>query len=76
MIMNNLYAQKVEVLLKIIPIIAGEECFAIHGGTAINLFVKNLSRYSIGIKDITMRYVKTFAKMLKGIIFYNRDICK
>ena len=40
--MNKLYAQKVEVLLKIIPIIATEECFAIHGGTAINLFVKNL----------------------------------
>ena len=33
--MNNVYTQKVEVLLKIIPIVAGEECFAIHGGTAI-----------------------------------------
>ena len=54
MIMNNLYAQKVEVLLKIIPIIAGEECFAIHGGTAINLFVKNLPRYSI---DIDLTYI-------------------
>ena len=52
--MNNLYAQKVEILLKIIPIVAGEECFAIHGGTAINLFVKNLPRYSI---DIDLTYI-------------------
>lgn len=52
--MNNLYSQKVELLLKVIPIIAGEECFAIHGGTAINLFVKNLPRYSI---DIDLTYI-------------------
>ena len=54
MIMNNVYTQKVEVLLKIIPIVSGEECFAIHGGTAINLFVKNLPRASI---DIDLTYI-------------------
>jgi hypothetical protein len=54
MIMNNLYTQKVEILLKIIPIVADEECFAIHGGTAINLFVNNLPRYSI---DIDLTYI-------------------
>lgn len=52
--MNNIYNQKVELLLKIIPIVAGEECFAIHGGTAINLFVKNLPRYSV---DIDLTYI-------------------
>lgn len=52
--MNNIYHQKVEILLKIIPIIADESCFVIHGGTAINLFVKNLPRYSI---DIDLTYV-------------------
>lgn len=52
--MNNVYTQKVEVLLKIIPIVSGEECFAIHGGTAINLFVKNLPRASI---DIDLTYI-------------------
>jgi len=52
--MNNIYAQKVEVLLNIIPIVAGETCFAIHGGTAINLFVKNLPRYSV---DIDLTYI-------------------
>lgn len=52
--MNSIYNQKVELLLRIIPIVAGEKCFAIHGGTAINLFVKNLPRYSV---DIDLTYI-------------------
>ncbi len=52
--MNNAYKQKVELLLRIMPIVAGESCFAIHGGTAINLFVDNLRRLSV---DIDLTYV-------------------
>lgn len=52
--MNNIYSQKVEILLRLIPIISKEECFAIHGGTAINLFYKNLPRYSV---DIDLTYI-------------------
>jgi len=52
--MNKLYTQKVELLLRILPVISQENCFAIHGGTAINLFVKNLPRYSV---DIDLTYV-------------------
>lgn len=36
---SNVYAQKVELLLRLIPIVMEEEVFAIHGGTAINLKV-------------------------------------
>lgn len=50
--MNNIYRQKVELLLKILPFVTDEDCFAIHGGTAINLFVKNLHRLSVDI-DVT-----------------------
>ena len=39
-------------LLRIIPIFSAEECFAVHGSTAINLFVQNLPRYSVDI-DLT-----------------------
>lgn len=52
--MNNIYAQKVELLLRMIPIITAEMVFAIHGGTAINLFLKDLPRYSV---DIDLTYV-------------------
>lgn len=52
--MNNIYAQKVEILLRLLPIVATEDCFAIHGGTAINLFHQNLPRYSV---DIDLTYI-------------------
>ena len=47
--MNNnniniqVYAQKVELLLRLMPIVMDEGVFAVHGGTAINLFLKNPS---------------------------------
>ena len=50
--MNDVYRRKVELLLRILPFVTDEECFAIHGGTAINLFVKNLYRLSVDI-DVT-----------------------
>jgi hypothetical protein len=33
--MNNNYAQKVELLLRMMPIITDEGVFAVHGGSAI-----------------------------------------
>ena len=47
-------AQKVELLLRLIPIVVEEGVFAIHGGTAINLFLKDLPRYSV---DIDLTYI-------------------
>jgi predicted nucleotidyltransferase component of viral defense system len=46
------YRAQVELLLKILPEVAKEECFALHGGTAINLFIENLPRLSVDI-DLT-----------------------
>ena len=51
---SNVYAQKVELLLRLIPIVMEEDVFAIHGGTAINLFLKDLPRYSV---DIDLTYI-------------------
>lgn len=53
-IKSNIYAQKVELLRRLIPIVMEEDVFAIHGGTAINLFLKNLPRYSV---DIDLTYI-------------------
>ena len=53
-IKSSVYAQKVELLLRLIPIVMEEYVFAIHGGTAINLFLKDLPRYSI---DIDLTYI-------------------
>ena len=53
-ISRSIYAQKVELLLRLIPIIMEEDVFAIHGGTAINLFLKDLPRYSV---DVDLTYI-------------------
>ena len=33
------YKEQVALLVKVLPLVAEEEGFALHGGTAINLFV-------------------------------------
>ena len=50
--MNKLYKEQVRLLLRILPVIYQEKDFAVHGGTAINLFIKNLPRYSVDV-DLT-----------------------
>jgi hypothetical protein len=51
---RRIYAQKVELLLRLVPIIMDEGVFAVHGGSAINLFLKDLPRYSV---DIDLTYI-------------------
>lgn len=52
--MNSEYAKRVEILLRMIPLVTEEGVFAVHGGSAINLFVRNLPRYSV---DIDLTYI-------------------
>ena len=49
---HNEYREQVALLLRIIPHVYEIEQFAVHGGTAINLFVKDMPRYSVDI-DLT-----------------------
>ena len=51
---NPVYARKVKLLLQLMPYVTNEGVFAVHGGTAINLFVKNMLRYSV---DIDLTYI-------------------
>lgn len=48
------YESQVALLLKVLPEVAKEDCFALHGGTAINLFVRELPRLSV---DIDLTYI-------------------
>jgi len=48
------YAAQVRLLVQTLPFVATEECFALKGGTAINLFVRNLPRLSV---DIDLAYL-------------------
>ncbi|GGD51592.1 nucleotidyl transferase AbiEii/AbiGii toxin family protein [Lacimicrobium alkaliphilum] len=50
--MREQYLRQVNLLLNVIPEVAKEKCFALHGGTAINLFVLDMPRLSVDI-DLT-----------------------
>ncbi|MFY9225292.1 MAG: nucleotidyl transferase AbiEii/AbiGii toxin family protein [Blastocatellia bacterium] len=51
---NNPYFYQVQLLIRILPLIAKEKCFALKGGTAINLFVRDLPRLSVDIDLVYM----------------------
>ena len=51
---NRIYEKQVRLLLDVLPEVARELCFALHGGTAINLFVRDMPRLSV---DIDLTYV-------------------
>jgi hypothetical protein len=46
------YRAQVELLLRIVPEVANDDVFAVKGGTAINLFVRDMPRLSVDI-DLT-----------------------
>lgn len=46
---DSRYFKQVELLLRVLPLVTEETCFAVKGGTAINLFVRNLPRLSVDI---------------------------
>ena len=50
--MNEKYLKQVELVVKVLNHIEKENCFALKGGTAINLFYNNLPRLSVDI-DLT-----------------------
>src|SRR5260370_40084837 len=46
------YRRQAALLVRTIPLVATETCFALKGGTAINLFVRDMPRLSVDI-DLT-----------------------
>lgn len=50
--MKPLYEAQVDLLLRVAPAVAPEACFALKGGTAINLFLRDMPRLSVDL-DLT-----------------------
>ena len=48
------YRRQVALLVRTLPLVAQENCFALKGGTAINLFVRDMPRLSV---DIDLTYI-------------------
>lgn len=60
------YRAQVDLLLQVLPHVAKEECFALKGGTAINLFVRDMPRLSVDI-DLTYLPFEDRAASMAGI---------
>lgn len=52
--MKDRYKKQVALLIRIMPSVYRIKEFAVHGGTAINLFHKNMPRYSV---DVDLTYI-------------------
>lgn len=60
------YQAQVQLLVRLLPVVAGEEDFALKGGTAINLFYRDLPRLSVDI-DLTYLPIKGRQESLADI---------
>lgn len=57
MALSEQYRRQAALLIRTVPFVAEETCFALKGGTAINLFVRDMPRLSVDI-DLTYLPVK------------------
>lgn len=64
--MDDQYKQQVDLLLDIMPYVAEESCFALKGGTALNLFHWNMPRLSVDI-DLTLTQPNSRAEDIERI---------
>jgi len=62
----DIYRRQAALLVRILPFIAEEKCFALKGGTAINLFIRNMPRLSVDI-DLTYLPVQPRKESLSAI---------
>lgn len=63
---DNPFYRRVTLLVELLPLVARESCFALKGGTAINLFVRDLPRLSVDI-DLTYLPIKDRDESLSHI---------
>jgi len=63
---HEAYERQVALLVRVLPIVGEEETFALKGGTAINLFFRDLPRLSVDI-DLTYLPIEDWAASVVGI---------
>jgi predicted nucleotidyltransferase component of viral defense system len=63
---SDVYRAQVQLLVRTLPFVAEESCFALKGGTAINLFIRDMPRLSVDI-DLIYLPVEDRATSLQAI---------
>lgn len=76
------FHSQVELLLKILPYVAKESCFALKGGTAINFFIRDMPRLSVDIdltylpiepRDNTLLQIEKSLTRIKQVITHQQQ---
>ncbi|CDZ76128.1 hypothetical protein BN59_00394 [Legionella massiliensis] len=74
---EEVYKNQVALLLEVLPVVSHFKCFALKGGTAINLFIRDMPRLSVDIdltylpiesRDIFLVNIKTELIKMKQFI--------
>lgn len=63
---RDIYNEQVQLLVRVLPYVTEEKVFALKGGTAINLFVRDLPRLSVDI-DLTYLPIEDHETSVAGI---------
>jgi len=63
---SDIYRRQVALLVRVLPFVAEQKVFALKGGTAINLFARNMPRLSVDI-DLTYLPVQPRPQSLAAI---------
>lgn len=74
---NSIYYRQVQLLLQLIPFVARHDCFALKGGTAINLFVRDFPRLSVDIDLVFLPMLgrdQALATITKALTEIGEDI--
>ena len=73
MIFQDVYKNQVALLLDVLPILNEFNCFALKGGTAINLFIHDMPRLSVDI-DLTYLPVESRDVFLSNIYIFKSEM--
>lgn len=74
---DTIYYQQVQLLVRVLPLLETEKCFALKGGTAINLFYRQLPRLSVDIdllylpsepRDVSLKNIREALTRLSELI--------
>lgn len=63
---NSIYFKQVQLLIEVLPYVTMDKSFALKGGTAINLFVRDMPRLSVDI-DLMYLSIELREESLKNI---------
>lgn len=63
---NSIYFKQVQLLIEVLPYVTMDKSFALKGGTAINLFVRDMPRLSVDI-DLMYLSIEPREESLKNI---------